>query len=163
VVKGFTLIELLATLFIASLTCALSIPALAQMIEKNRVESDVLTITSIVQTARSKAISQKIFITICGKSSELICSKDWREITVLDKESKQPLHEAKLQAKYTSVKWSAFQNKSGLTISPTGFTHHQNGTLYLCHYNASLNRAIVVSKSGRLTVMKQSPKLQQRC
>lgn len=162
-VKGFTLIELLVTLVIVSLTCALSIPALSQMVEKNKVESDVFTITNIIQTARSKAISQKIFITICGKSSEQLCSNNWKEIIVLSNESKQHLHGVTLKANFLLAKWSAFQNKSGLTISPTGYTHHQNGTLYLCHNIPSFNRALVVSKSGRVTVKHQSAKLQQKC
>lgn len=162
--KGFTLIELVVTVAILSIVSLVSVGPLSKFIESNKVGADTQKVISIITTARSKAISSKIQITICGVSNAKKCSRDWLDIQVFNRSDKQNLHQDKLQSNLSSAKWYAFQNKPGLTISSSGFTAHQNGTLYLCHKNhTDLHRAIVVSKSGRVTVDKESPKLQKRC
>lgn len=163
-VKGFTLIELLVTVTILAIISALSIPFLSYLIEKNRVDSDLFTVSNIIQTARSKAISDNTSITICGEHISSKCSRDWSNLIVYSKASKDIIYNANLSASFSSITWSAFQNKPGLSIGPTGYTHHQNGTLYLCHNSKPrLNRALIVSKSGRVTIDSKSAKLIQRC
>lgn len=164
VTQGFTLIELIISLAVLSIICMISIAPMTKMLEHNKVSADVMTFISTINTARNKAISSKHYIKICGEDSMKECTKNWRTLTVRQKDNKELLHQEQLNANFQSVKWSAFQNKAGLTIAPNGYTAHQNGTLYLCHNQyPSLHRAIVVSKSGRTTVLTQSDSIDEKC
>ncbi|WP_345293347.1 GspH/FimT family pseudopilin [Kangiella marina] len=163
-VKGFTLPELLVSLAILSIVTAVATPSLSDMIEKNKVSTDVLTVKTLISTTRSKAITDKTYLVICGQIEDSSCNRNWSTLSVLAKDSKALIYRSKLSGNYASVTWSAFQNKKALTFAPTGFTHHQNGTLYLCHEsNDKLHRAVVVSKSGRTTIKSDTRKLLDRC
>ncbi|RDX37538.1 prepilin-type N-terminal cleavage/methylation domain-containing protein [Kangiella sp. HD9-110m-PIT-SAG07] len=163
-VKGFTLPELMASLAILSIITALSAPHLSNIIERNKVEADILSIKSIIQSARNKAITSKNHITICGRYIENECSRDWSDLKVINPVKEEVIFEKSFSSEFSSVIWSAFQNKRGLTIAPTGYTDHQNGTLYLCYRGQKkLHRAVIVSKSGRVTIERNSSKLQRRC
>lgn len=174
--NGFTLIELMITLTLLAIISSFAIPAFSKFIEKQRVNSDTHRVKSIIETARSKAISGNQSVYICGAETNLpatselnieSCSKTWQYIAVLsikDNQRLNLLHSDQLQASYDSIIWTSFQNKSTLEIAATGYTAHMNGTLVLCHKQyPSLNRAITVSKSGRTTVLKDSEHTSKRC
>lgn len=163
-INGFTLIESVITLAILAVITMFSISPLSRFVESNKVSSDVLTVTNIINSARSKAISSKERIVICGQHSSKTCSNDWAFLQVLNKETDKILYKAHLSANYQFIQWSAFQNKPGLTIAPTGYTAHQNGTLYLCHKAyPKLSRAVIVSKSGRTTTQHNTDKISRKC
>ncbi|GAA4348064.1 GspH/FimT family pseudopilin [Kangiella taiwanensis] len=163
-IKGFTLPEVLVSVAIVSIIGLIATPPISYMLEKSSVESDVFTIKNVIETTRTKAISSNRFFIICGFSPEDDCSRDWSELRVLERSTRNTHYQTELKAEYESVTWAAFQNKAGLTIAPTGYTHHQNGSLYLCHRrDGRLHRALVVSKSGRVTTIQHSSKLDERC
>lgn len=174
--NGFTLFELITTLSLLAILSTFAIPAFSKFIEKQRVTSDIHSVKSIIETARSKAISSNQSIYICGSENSLTssteffvekCSRKWHHIAVFNSRNQQHfniLYSNQLQANYQSIIWTSFQNKSTLEISATGYTAHMNGTLVLCHnMYPSLHRAISVSKSGRTTVLKDSEHIGKRC
>lgn len=161
--KGFTAVELVVTTALVSIVSLFAIPSISKTIESNKISSDVQKVLSIISTARSKAISQHSEFTICGDELPKKCSRNWRKLKVLTSDKKL-VHKARLTSNLSSVNWFAFQNKPGLTIAATGFTSHQNGTLYLCHStHKDLSRAIVISKSGRASVKKSSSSIDEKC
>ncbi|WP_223669101.1 pilus assembly FimT family protein [Kangiella shandongensis] len=162
--KGISLIELIITLAILSIISALSIPPMKRFIAQQSVIADVRLIINTINTARNKSITLREPLKICGYTTTDTCSSNWRKLKVTAINQKTVLHTLTLQSDYKHVHWSAFQHKPGLTINTKGFTHHQNGTLYLCHnLYPSLHRAVVVSKSGKTSVKQDSSKLQSRC
>ena len=162
-VKGFTLAELITNLAILSIISLISIGPIAKLIEKNKVSSDVTKIVNIITTTRSKAISKNNAFTICGEPKHKKCSRNWKNLKVINS-SKEPVYQESLTSNLSSANWYAFQNKPGLTIAPTGYTAHQNGTLYLCHKAyEDLHRAIIVSKSGRVSVEQKSDEITKKC
>ena len=58
--KGFTLIESMITIAILAIITMLSISPLSKLVESNKVSSDVLTLTNIINSARNKAISSNL-------------------------------------------------------------------------------------------------------
>lgn len=174
-VKGLTLIELIVSLGLAAVLSVIAVPHMKRFIAKQQVSADLLKIKSTIETARNQAISNKQTIRICGtehapKSTHeatLDCKSDWTQLTVIKtKGLTQPkvLHQQTLDEHYRTVQWSAFQRKTYLELTPYGFTNHQNGTLYLCHKKyTSLHRAVMISKTGRVTISKDNPNIKTKC
>ena len=161
-IKGFTLIELLTTLAISSIVLFFSGGFYGEFLQRQKVTSDINRITSIISSARNHAISQRQNVDICGFVDQQ-CSNQWYKIQVTN-ENNEMIYQDTLVADYSHVVWSAFQRKPNLEFRPNGFTNHQNGTLYLCHKKfSSLNRAIVISKSGRVSIDKNTNALDERC
>lgn len=174
-VKGLTLIELVVTLGLATTLSLIALPYMQEFIAKQKVSADLLKLKSTIETARNQAISNKQSILICGTKAEiklssndrLDCISDWSRVMVIKAEgttSQEVLHFHRLDEHYQLVKWSAFQRKPYLELTPYGFTNHQNGTLYLCHETyTNLHRAISISKTGRVTISHDSASLNTKC
>ncbi|WP_018625760.1 GspH/FimT family pseudopilin [Kangiella aquimarina] len=174
-VKGLTLIELVVTLGLATILSLIALPHLQEFIAKQKVSADLLKLKSTIETARNQAISKKQSILICGTKAEvkqnlnekLDCISDWSQVMVMKNEdavAKEVLHFQQLEESYQLVKWSAFQRKPYLELTPYGFTNHQNGTLYLCHKTyPNLHRAVTISKTGRVTINHDSANLNTKC
>lgn len=173
--KGLTLVELVVTLAIAAIVSLIAVPHMKKFMAKQRLSADLLKIKSTIETARNQAISNKQTIRICGalpdlKSTHeatLDCKSDWTQLTVIKTKGltqSKVLHQQTLAEHYRTVQWSAFQRKPYLELTPYGFTNHQNGTLYLCHKKySSLHRAVMVSKTGRVTISKNNPNIKTKC
>lgn len=163
-IKGFTLPELLVSIGILAIVGTISAPSVGYLIEKNKVESDVFTVKNIIETTRAKAITTNSYYILCGADAADKCSRNWRHLKVVERRSKELQYKTEFHGEYESVTWAAFQSKPSLTIAPSGYTDHQNGTLYLCHkHDARHHRALIVSKSGRVTTTKNSEKLNGKC
>ncbi len=173
-VKGLTLIELIVTLALMAIMSAIALPPMQKFIAKQQLSSDLLKIKSIIETARNKAITNKEKIQICGidtshvtaSNDELKCISDWGNLSVITNKNDKTelLYTEWLGDHYKLVQWSAFQRKAYLELTPNGFTNHQNGTLYLCHEQyTNFHRAVVISKTARVTIIKNSKALIEKC
>lgn len=173
-VKGLTLIELIVTLALMAIMSAMALPPMQKFIAKQQLSSDLLKIRSVIETARNKAITSKEKIRICGinsshmtsSSNELKCITDWANLSVIIKKDDytEQLYTESLGDHYKRVQWRAFQRKAYLELTPNGFTNHQNGTLYLCHERyPSFHRAVVISKTARVSIIKNSQTITERC
>ena len=174
-VKGLTLIELVITLGLAAILSVIAVPHMQKFIAKQKVSADLLKLKSTIETARNHAISQKQTIQICGtlpdvkpsQKEAFDCISDWSQLTVIKAigtTEQEVLHYQLLDENYQLVKWSAFQRKPYLELTPYGFTNHQNGTLYLCHKRyTNLHRAVIISKTGRVTISKDNANIRTKC
>ncbi len=173
-VNGLTLIELIVTLGLATTLSLIALPHMKEFIAKQKVSADLLKLKSTIETARNQAISNKESILICGTRAEklssndtLDCISDWSRVMVIKAQgttSPEVLHFHRLDEHYQLVKWSAFQRKPYLELTPYGFTNHQNGTLYLCHKTyPNLHRTVSISKTGRVTISHDSANLNTKC
>lgn len=174
-VKGLTLIELVISLGLAAILSVIAVPHMQKFIARQQVSADMLKLKSTIETARNHAISHKQTVQICGtrhdaqlnQKEEFDCIPDWSRLTVIKPKGttdQQLLHVQLLDENYQQVKWSAFQRKPYLELTPYGFTNHQNGTLYLCHKRYSnLHRAVIISKTGRVTISTDNPNIKTKC
>jgi len=82
VLKGFTLIELMVTIAIAAILMSLAAPSFRDLLVSNRLTSDVNTYVSLINYARSEAITRNQSVVVCPKNASAItCSNTqfWNE------------------------------------------------------------------------------------
>ena len=77
---GFTLIEMMVALLVLAVLIAISAPGLSDLIKNNRMLSHVYAMRAALNGARSEALSQRNFVTLCRSTDGISCSTtagDW--------------------------------------------------------------------------------------
>lgn len=64
--KGFTLIELLVTLAVLAIVMAFAVPSFQQLIANNRLSTEVNTLVSALQLARSEAVKRGTEVSVAA-------------------------------------------------------------------------------------------------
>lgn len=172
-VMGFTIPELLSVCAIGGVLAMLSSYTLEclYITQLNLASSNL---RSIVQSARSLALTNKLPVVICPSTDQLTCAKDWGNaaITFVDRNSNKIQDENEpSQALITisnqvgSLKWVAFGGKTNLTFTSDGFTDNQNGRFYICPKKSGQRflRQLIVHKSGRPRVASPAEIKQKNC
>lgn len=76
--RGFTVIELMTVLSIMSAVLMLAATGFVQIKKNNRLLSEVYAFRASINKARSEAMAQRTFVTICRSSDGSTCSTgDW--------------------------------------------------------------------------------------
>jgi type IV fimbrial biogenesis protein FimT len=79
---GFTLVELLVTLTIAAILLAVGVPSFRTVIQNNRLITGTNDLVSILNFARSEAVTRGIRVTVCKSSDQAACdtsSNGWEQ------------------------------------------------------------------------------------
>ncbi len=78
--RGLTLIELMVVLVIAAILLTVGLPSLVSFIQSNRVATEISSLDSDLQFARSEAIKQGIPVSVCASSNGTSClgSNTWQ-------------------------------------------------------------------------------------
>ncbi len=76
---GFTMVEMMVTLVIVAILIAIGAPGLSDLIKNNRMLSQVYGIRAALNGARSEALAQRAFVTLCRSEDGVSCSGDWNE------------------------------------------------------------------------------------
>ena len=89
---GFTLIELMVTMAVVSIVLLTGIPALNQMTERNRLVTQINSISGSLTLARSEAIRAGTVVTVCATSNATTCNvttwhSGWMAFTDKDKDA----------------------------------------------------------------------------
>jgi type IV fimbrial biogenesis protein FimT len=66
---GFTLIELMVTVSIAAIVLTLGVPGYTEMIQNNRMTTQINEFTAYVNLARSEAIKRGVSVTMCKRNT----------------------------------------------------------------------------------------------
>jgi type IV fimbrial biogenesis protein FimT len=75
---GFTLIEMLVSVVILALLIAVVAPGFSELIKNNRMLSQVYAMRAALNGARSEALAQRNFVTLCRSADGASCtSGDW--------------------------------------------------------------------------------------
>lgn len=70
---GFTLVELLITLTIATIVLAVGVPSFMAFIQNNRLVTGTNDLVSVLNFARSEAITRGLRVTVCKSSDQTSC------------------------------------------------------------------------------------------
>ena len=70
---GFTLIELLVTLTIAAILLGVGVPSFSTAIQNNRLISSTNDLVSVLNLARSEAVTKGLRVTVCKSSDQATC------------------------------------------------------------------------------------------
>ncbi len=70
---GFTLIELMVTIVVAAIILTVAIPSFKEIIDNNRLVTQVNAFTTSLATARSEAIQRSLQVTMCKSANGVNC------------------------------------------------------------------------------------------
>jgi type IV fimbrial biogenesis protein FimT len=78
--KGFSLIELMIAIAVLATITSIGVPAFRDMILNNRIVTTSNTVLSIMQLARSEAVTQRRNITVCPSNDQVSCTtSNWQD------------------------------------------------------------------------------------
>jgi type IV fimbrial biogenesis protein FimT len=82
--QGFTLIELVVALAVVAILAAVGLPAMQQMLNAYRLNSQAEELASTFQLARSEALRRATPVTVCGSSDGSTCanSTNWTRVVI---------------------------------------------------------------------------------
>lgn len=162
--KGFTLIELVVTIAIGAIVLTVGIPSFQTVILNNRLITQTNTVIGALTLARTDAIKNATFTTLCVSDNGTKCTgTDWSQgwIVFSDRNGNQavdtgtddiwlahgPLKGANtLTYKYSAITFNARGLMEGVT----------NDTFALCDSKRDgYGRLIVLARTGRARVEKE--------
>ncbi len=76
---GFTLLGLLVAIAIGAIALTLGLPALQNMVTRNRRITNLDALVNAVDTARSFAVSDGVSTTLCGSATGTSCDGQWSQ------------------------------------------------------------------------------------
>ena len=163
---GFTLIELLVTLAVASILVATAFPNFSALIAQERSVILTNTLAGALAYARSEAVTKQANIITCQSNNGSECnrSEDWHNgwiIFVDNNKNKQREPEEMLLRVY-----DAANNGTQVVFRGSGAGVHYymkykpngsaspNGSFFICPSKAGVNKALIMTHSGRLRLSK---------
>jgi len=76
---GFTLVEMMMALLVLAVLLAVAAPGFYELIKNNRMLSQVYAMRAALNGARSEALAQRSFVTLCHSEDGATCGGDWNE------------------------------------------------------------------------------------
>jgi len=77
--RGFTVVEMMMALLVLSVLLVLSAPAITGLIRDNRILTQAYSLRAAINGARSEALTQRNFVTLCRSNDGASCSGDWQQ------------------------------------------------------------------------------------
>ncbi|MGK0498554.1 MAG: prepilin-type N-terminal cleavage/methylation domain-containing protein [Oceanicoccus sp.] len=159
---GFSLIELLTSLTVAAILLGIGIPNLLQWRQHSAQSSTLNTLNHLVSFARTRAILDNDFYTLCASADHINCNGEWNKTLIVFRDSNRNervdgdeiLFKAlTLAAGTPCLRWQAGAGRNYLQFMPSGATNGTAGHFRFCEQvgNFSVNK-VVVSFAGRTSI-----------
>jgi type IV fimbrial biogenesis protein FimT len=76
---GFSLIELMMVLAVLAILITVGVPSFRNLIADNRQLSEVYAFRATLNNARTEALTQRTFVTVCRSSDGVSCTGNWNQ------------------------------------------------------------------------------------
>lgn len=151
---GYTILELSITLAIALILILASSQTWHHIAIKTRVSTQIATLKTALQLARSEAIRFNLPIIVCPSQNQQTCGGAWRDGYIITTTAQQVLHTFAPTPTADQLFWrSSLGQNDAITFAPSGTTGGQQGSFYYCPYNHSkFARAIIIKQTGRIRI-----------
>lgn len=154
--RGFTLLELIVSIVIVAILASISIPYIHDIVIEQRRTVEQKRLTAALNYARSMAITQGEFVTLCPSSDKIHCVANWQQplMIFIDRHVKAAVdaHDYLLRRvnalNYGHLTLKAFPTKRYFRFHPNGFTDNQNGTFQYCYRGKGWR--LIINRAGRL-------------
>jgi type IV fimbrial biogenesis protein FimT len=163
---GFTLLELLITMSVATILLTIAIPSFRYVTNSNRIAAEVNGLLGDLQFARSEAIKEGRYVSVCASSDGQSCSNsvDWQSGWIVFANPNNnpavtpgvvmaPL--LRLQGAFSSTDTFVSNGISVITFNRDGYAGGMaNGTLITLHdstSNSAWTRCASIAPSGEVT------------
>ncbi|MEQ8265265.1 GspH/FimT family pseudopilin [Pseudohaliea sp.] len=161
--RGFTLIEVMVVLVVLAVLLSVGAPSFTNLIRNNRLVSAVYDLRGSLSTARSEALAQRVFVTVCSSNDGASCSGTWEDgyIAFTDFDGDGTIDtggggpdDLVFLAEVTGVRditvnLAAADASGRLRFDPQGTALNNNGTFTVCDVRgASEARALFLSNAG---------------
>lgn len=159
--RGFTLVEMMVTLLVLGVLLAIGAPGFSELIKNNRMLSETYGLRAALNTARSEALAQRTFVTLCRSDDGASCSGDWNDgyIAFRDVDGdgtiddpNDPAGDQIFLAKVLdldSVEITYSNGANRVRFDSQGYATNFNGTIELCDdRGADDARGVIVSPGG---------------
>lgn len=146
---GFTLVELMVVLLLLAILGNLAMPALAELIARNRQQALLRQILGDLQHARSQAILQRRTIEVCASGDTKSCSTNWAVGWIVRSQGENRILQITQLPSHDTLRWSGFTQSIRFHsngTSPTG-----NGRFYQCH-NRQVAWQLILNRQGRVRI-----------
>ena len=148
---GLSLIELLVVMLLLSILAMMSVPSLNQWWANCRLTLLTTRLEQAIRFTRQSAMMTGVAHQLCSADrvgGQRQWSSDW---LVLDANTQQVTYHFRGMMAPFSLTWrSSFGYNQCLSFAPDGVTSGQQGRFILSDASRKWQRAIVVSRSGRL-------------
>lgn len=160
--KGVTLIELMVALAILAVALTLGLPALDELLTRNRQTARLHQLQGDLHHARSHALTRRLRVEVCGSADGKTCQASWSQGWIARERRSQRLLLAHQQEADPTFQWSGFS--ASIQFMPSGTSPQSNGRFLQCHRQA-VGWLLILNRQGRLRVGSTSENLAEvaRC
>lgn len=164
---GITLLESLATVAISGVLVGIGVPGFSHLIAENRLVTEVNTLVSHVQLARSEAVKRLKPAILCPSDDGQTCLRDpqWHRgyILFIDenrnraRDENEPLIRQVAGERDGPVSITSSRSRRLVRFQGNGIAAGTNLTVTFCHVgDNAAGRAVVISNTGRPRVTKKT-------
>ena len=159
--SGFTLPELVTTMAVVSIVTTTAIPGMQDMLQNNRMTTQVNTLVTSLHLARSEAVKRNQRITLCQSNDGISCgtSNDWHDGWIifsdanhdhgLDPEDTLIRVQQKMNGNTTIKLTRSFGINHYMFYEPTGFTDTSGRFTFCDKTERTKKRGIIYYRTGR--------------
>ncbi len=166
--RGFTLIELIIVLAISSILFSVAIPNLRQFFASNLQRSEINTLISHFNLARSEAVKQATRMVLCPSDDNEVCdgSFNWNSGFIIFADENANRHRDEYESLIkvyqngfeSQISINSTNSRRRLTYQADGSSPGSNVTITFCNLDEIIPpKAVIISNSGRIRISKQRP------
>lgn len=147
--RGFTLIELMISLSLMTIVITMAVPAISDLIARNRQNALLGQVQTALQNARATAVLQRKSVVLCGSSDASTCTSSWANGWLTKTSATDEVLTVTQLPHADELRWSGFGQS--IRFHDNGTNPASNGRFYQCH-KEKIAWQLILNRQGRLRI-----------